>query len=281
MTGFTVPNHTQTPNDLFDKYMKDMTEAELKVTLAVIRKTLGYHKQTDPISWSQIMSMSGLSKDAVQNGIDRALERGLIEIVGHGKRGVNIFGLVLNPDQSEINTSSGTNKIPDEPLTGTKLRHTKETGNKEIETKSAGAPSSIKLPRSISSYTAAHVLAYQALHTADMTALVHAWEGTMYNSITEFSTKIGRLYIETHIELSRLNKSCAEYLAIANHTKKKDAWKDTHKVTDMLLYLTDYKPQPSKVIYDDPLMDLNIPQPEILSVFQQAEANRKARENHG
>src|SRR3990167_3655585 len=41
---FESPNHTQTPNDLFESLMQQMTEAELKVTLAVIRGTLGYHR---------------------------------------------------------------------------------------------------------------------------------------------------------------------------------------------------------------------------------------------
>lgn len=113
MNGFSIPNHTQTPNALFDELMRDMSEAELKVTLAVIRKTLGYHKQQDPISWSQIMKMTGLSRGATQTGIDLALERGLIEIVGHGLRGVNVFGLVLILDQSEIKTSTGIKNRPE------------------------------------------------------------------------------------------------------------------------------------------------------------------------
>lgn len=124
------------------------------------------------------------------------------------------------------------------------------------EPKSATAPPSIKFPRSINSYTAADVLAYQTLHTADMVALVHAWDGTMYNSITEFSTKIGRMYIEVHQELVRLNKPNTEYGALALFTKKKDAWKSNPLVTDMLLYVAEYVPKP------EPQVDPNKPMTE-------------------
>lgn len=107
--------------------MADMTEAELKVTLAAIRKTLGYHKQQDPISLTQFQEMTGLARQAVIDGVEAAMSRGLIEKVGTGKRGVVIYGLVLNSDQSTQETSSGMNSRPD---TGMKFRHTKEKKEK-------------------------------------------------------------------------------------------------------------------------------------------------------
>jgi hypothetical protein len=41
---FKSPNYTQTPNDLIDVEMKKMGEAELKVVLAIVRQTIGYHR---------------------------------------------------------------------------------------------------------------------------------------------------------------------------------------------------------------------------------------------
>lgn len=132
MTGFSSPNHTETPNDLFDVYMLDMGECELKVTLAIIRKTLGFHKKSDPISLSQLQQLTGLSRQGASDGVNAAIKRGLVEIVGTGKRGVIIYGLVINSDQStEETTSSQQNR----PVTSQKSRHTKEKETKETSQK--------------------------------------------------------------------------------------------------------------------------------------------------
>jgi phage replication O-like protein O len=143
MSGFTSPNHTQCPNDLFDVHMLDMSEAELKVTLAIIRKTLGFHKKSDPISLSQLQKLTGLSRQGVSDGVAAAIERGLVEIVGTGKRGVLIYGLVINSDQSTELTSEGNDQSKIQtgtgqqirPVTSQKFRHTKERDTKETSQK--------------------------------------------------------------------------------------------------------------------------------------------------
>lgn len=144
---------------------------------------------------------------------------------------------------------------------------------------------SIKYPSNIRSYTAKHIEAYQQEHTTEMTALVQAWAGKMYAAITEFGKSEGQMYIEVHQELNRLHITTDDYSALATFAKTKNKWKtdkgDKVWVKAMLDFVTEYKTKPKKIIYDDPLMDLTIPQPEILSVFQQAEKERKARENHG
>ena len=63
------PNFTQTPNILFDEIMRDMNESELKVFLAIVRKTFGWKKERDRISLTQIMEMTGLSRPSVLSGI--------------------------------------------------------------------------------------------------------------------------------------------------------------------------------------------------------------------
>lgn len=78
MTGFTSPNYTQVPNDLFDELMQDMNGAELKVVLAIVRQTIGYHRETTKFSLSKIATMTGLSYPTVMDGASKAEERGLI-----------------------------------------------------------------------------------------------------------------------------------------------------------------------------------------------------------
>ena len=72
-------NYTETPNALFDLDLASMGEAELKITLAVIRKTLGWHA-TDPVpfTYTELMAATGLSKQGVRNGLKAALLRGRV-----------------------------------------------------------------------------------------------------------------------------------------------------------------------------------------------------------
>ena len=76
--AFQVPNHTQTPNELFDDHMRYMSGSELKVILAICRKTFGWHKEQDNISLSQLMELTGLTRSSVINAIKSLIARGLI-----------------------------------------------------------------------------------------------------------------------------------------------------------------------------------------------------------
>ena len=52
--GFRSPNYTQVPDELFDELMSELSGAELKVLLYIIRRTFGFKKDSDNISLSQI-----------------------------------------------------------------------------------------------------------------------------------------------------------------------------------------------------------------------------------
>jgi phage replication O-like protein O len=81
MSGFKSPNYTQVPNDLFDVLLCDLGNAELKVILCIIRKTIGFHKEDEKVKFgiNKLMKMTGLSKNGVKNGAAQAERRGLIE----------------------------------------------------------------------------------------------------------------------------------------------------------------------------------------------------------
>lgn len=57
--GFYVPNSTQVPDTLFDELMADLSGAELKVVLYVIRRTFGFKRRATP---SQSTSCSTASR---------------------------------------------------------------------------------------------------------------------------------------------------------------------------------------------------------------------------
>ena len=54
--GFQSPNYTMVPDELFDELMVELSGAELKVLLYIIRRTFGFKKDSDNISLSQLLN---------------------------------------------------------------------------------------------------------------------------------------------------------------------------------------------------------------------------------
>lgn len=138
--GFKVANWTQVPNALLDN-LYSFGHAELLVVLVIVRKTMGYHKKSDPISFSQIMEATGLTRVSVKAGIDAAIAHNFIRIVGNGKNGVNIYELVVDDETNEYSqytsdkyTGTATvlqGGIADVLQGGTATVHTKEKEKKD------------------------------------------------------------------------------------------------------------------------------------------------------
>jgi hypothetical protein len=53
--GFDEPNYTQIPDVFFDEVMCHLTEAELRVALYIMRRTFGFKKRADAISFNQFL----------------------------------------------------------------------------------------------------------------------------------------------------------------------------------------------------------------------------------
>jgi phage replication O-like protein O len=135
------PNYTQTPNILFDEIMRDLNGVELKVILAVIRKTFGWHKERDRISLTQLEEMTGLSRQGILNAIHGKkkeksvigglVNKGYIKII-ETKQG-NVYELVVKEvDQqetaSQLSRLEVVNKVDQESgLASQQSRHTKES----------------------------------------------------------------------------------------------------------------------------------------------------------
>lgn len=114
MAALKRPEWTQVPNDLLDKYMALMGEAELKVTLAIIRQIIGYHKERpEAVSYSQLEELTGLSRQGVINGLRAALDRGIVKNAGSGVNRVNLFTLNFEGDPAE----SAEPPVPDQLTT--------------------------------------------------------------------------------------------------------------------------------------------------------------------
>lgn len=81
-------NTTQTPNRLFDVYLKSLSKSELKVLLVIIRRTVGFvspYKAQERVKWAWIsqslfMAYTGLSNRSVSSAITSLLNKKMIEV---------------------------------------------------------------------------------------------------------------------------------------------------------------------------------------------------------
>jgi hypothetical protein len=67
--GFQGPNYTQVPDQLFDELLVELSGAELKVLLYIMRRTFGFKKDSDNISLGQML-------DGIRTRDGRQLDRG-------------------------------------------------------------------------------------------------------------------------------------------------------------------------------------------------------------
>ena len=88
--GYTSPNYTPVPDELFDEQLPDLNGSELKVLLYIIRRTFGFKKESDNISLNQLLHGittregivldrgTGLSKKTLLEAIKSLIEKNLI-----------------------------------------------------------------------------------------------------------------------------------------------------------------------------------------------------------
>jgi hypothetical protein len=107
--GFSEPNYTPVPDDLFDVIAPNLTEAELRVLLYIIRRTFGFKRSSDAISLSQMVDGittrdgrvldrgTGLSRRGVMNGCAGLVEKQIITVTKRlssaGDNEINVYAL--------------------------------------------------------------------------------------------------------------------------------------------------------------------------------------------
>lgn len=70
--------HTQVSNDFIDTWLAVVSGSAAKCFIAVCRKTIGWHKETDFISISQMQEITGLSNRVVIKAVNELEEHNLI-----------------------------------------------------------------------------------------------------------------------------------------------------------------------------------------------------------
>lgn len=108
------PNYTQTPNELFDHWLPNLGEGELKVLLVIMRKTFGWHKEKDAISISQLSKITGLHEETVVKAAKSLQSKGIVnrEVIGQEGKQQTIYSLVIQ----EVSNNSYPSVKPSRPL---------------------------------------------------------------------------------------------------------------------------------------------------------------------
>ena len=144
------------PNAYFE-HLADMSGAELKVLLAILRRTAGWRKESDEISIEQLQQMTGLARNSVRAGLRGLLERGLVveRTRATGSKAASYTCIIPSSIGSKIDPLGGQKLTPKEekgvkncpprgskidPLGGQKLtpQHT-YTNNKQESARSSRA----------------------------------------------------------------------------------------------------------------------------------------------
>jgi phage replication O-like protein O len=89
---------TMVHNSLFDKVMRDVSPNAYKILMTIFRKTRGWNKDTDSISYSQLREFTGIGSNAtVQRALKELEGKGHIFII-KGDEGFGDSYMALNPD---------------------------------------------------------------------------------------------------------------------------------------------------------------------------------------
>ena len=108
-SGKLIPNTTPLPNILIDQIAPALSSSSLRVLLAICRKTYGFHKRSDKISFNLLQKLTGLSRPGVNKGI-KGLGP-LLKITPGVKHSPTLEGVASYEINLDISTEELVNKL--------------------------------------------------------------------------------------------------------------------------------------------------------------------------
>ncbi len=145
--GFDTPTYTSVPDELFDVLAPELSEAELRVLLYIVRRTFGFKKDHDAISVSQMVNGitnragvrldhgTGLSRRGVINGCNGLVAKGVITVdkrrTAQGDSDVNVYRLRFRSGGGVVHALHG-GSAPDTPPVVQEM-HPQETASQDTE----------------------------------------------------------------------------------------------------------------------------------------------------
>lgn len=118
-----IPNSFQVPNAFIDETLATLSGNACKIYLLIVRKTRGWHKEADKISYSQIQKYTGIGSSAtVDKAVSELVGLGLISYRRGNEKSANEYRL--------NDVVGGTSKTED-----TEIQYIKNTNYKNTNCK--------------------------------------------------------------------------------------------------------------------------------------------------
>lgn len=117
MSNF-IPNSFQIPNAFVDEALDKVSGNACKIYLLIVRKTRGWNKEADRISFSQIREATGIgSNTTVDNAINELIKFNLIKVISGNQKSSNQYR--LNDDFAITENVKAITETVTEPFTET------------------------------------------------------------------------------------------------------------------------------------------------------------------
>ena len=93
--------YTQLPN-IFDALMPYLSEGEFKILYHIARQTIGFHKEKDRLSFTQLQKATGLTRDTVGRSLINLKVKSLIKVSETFEYQLDTDSLLVLLDKLEI-----------------------------------------------------------------------------------------------------------------------------------------------------------------------------------
>lgn len=146
-----MENYTKIPNDLIEILLSSaLNDSQRRILIFVARKTYGFNKETDKISWSQFQSKLNISRGTLSSSLNRLKPVHLLVLVttGKSKRSSNEWQIDVSDYQDKLVrltklVQSHSKKLVRKP-SDTKESITKERKTSPSLKKSGWTPEALK-----------------------------------------------------------------------------------------------------------------------------------------
>ena len=99
---FDAPNYTQVPNSFIELCMREISPAELKTMMVVLRYTTGFHRRRAAIALSTYVKLTGLTKQGVVNSLKSLSIKGWIDIFPGNRTKKSEYEILIKNDTSQL-----------------------------------------------------------------------------------------------------------------------------------------------------------------------------------
>ena len=122
--GIPKLNFTAIPNVFIEEVMRGLGGSAVKLFLVICRKTIGWHKDSDALSYSQLQEFSGIKSQACAEGLKDLVDAGLVTI--HREQGKTSRIDLAFETSLKIKEVGDLNLFENQSGTSLKIKETKE-----------------------------------------------------------------------------------------------------------------------------------------------------------